>query len=81
MWSKKRRDRPATESLRENVVLYREAGFSYSSIAKHVGISKAYVVKLVQDHSAEMRRAGHGRVALTARQRRFARALVNGRSP
>ena len=76
-----RRDCCEVASLQETVVLLREEGFSYAAIAKKYRISKAYVIKLVQEHRAKMRRAGAGHIALTARQRCFARALLNGRSP
>jgi DNA-binding CsgD family transcriptional regulator len=81
MGSKKRRNPRAVDTLRENVVQFHEAGFSYAAIAKREGISEAYAVKLVQERYAELRRAAASHVALTARQRRFARALLNGRPP
>jgi len=81
MANKKRRNDTAVAALRERVVLYYEADHSYLETAQQFAISKAYVVKLVQSYRAEMRRAGAGHIALTARQRRFARALISGKSP
>ena len=80
--------RKPVEQLRQDVHRLREQGLSFSRIAKELGISKAYAVKLskpVTDRSLKSvtngrsDRCGSDRRP-NARQRKFAKGLAEGKS-
>ena len=71
------------EKTRRQVLLLRDEGLSFSEIAKELGISKSYAVKLVKaPHKpgpAPRRERSHS-TALTVQQRHFATGLLEGKS-
>ena len=71
----------AVQQMREEVARLREDELSFSKIAKSLAISKAYAVKLSQDHrdGSPTSVSGHSK-ALNPRQRRFVAGLADGKT-
>jgi len=72
---KKQKPRPVDE-MREEVARLRNEGLSFSQVAKELGISKSYAVKLSKPQSDRSPQPVHGHLGLSVRQRKFAKGLL-----
>ena len=75
----KRKQRPVDE-MREEVARLRNEGLSFSEVAKELGISKSYAVKLSKPQSDRSLQSVPGHVGLSVRQRKFAKGLLEGQT-
>ena len=66
--------------MRKEVARLRNEGLSFSQVAKELGISKSYAVKLSKPPSDRSLQAGSGHLGLSVRQRKFAKALLEGKT-
>ncbi len=66
--------------MREEVDLLRNEGLSFRQVAKELGISKSYAVKLSKPQSDRSPQPVHGHLGLSVRQRKFAKALLEGKT-
>lgn len=76
---KKQKPRPVDE-MREEVARLRNEGLSFSQVAKELGISKSYAVKLSKPPSDRSPQSVTDRPGFTVRQRRFAKGLLEGKT-
>ena len=71
---------PPVDEMRKEVARLRNEGLSFSQVAKELGISKSYAVKLSKPQSDRSPQSVTDRPGLTVRQRRFAKGLLEGKT-
>ena len=76
---KQQKPRPV-EEMRQEVARLRQEGLSFSQVAKELGISKAYAVKLSKSGNDRSLQLVTGHLGLSVRQRRFAKGLLEGKT-
>lgn len=68
------------DEMRKEVARLRNEGLSFSRVAKELGISKSYAVKLSKPQSDRSPQPVHGHLGLSVRQRKFAKGLLEGKT-
>ena len=68
------------EEMRQEVARLRNQGLSFSQVAKELGISKSYSVKLSKSQSDRSLQPVTGHLGLSVRQRKFAKGLLEGKT-
>lgn len=68
------------EEMRQEVARLRKQDLSFSQVAKELGISKSYAVKLSKSQSDRSPQPATGHLGLSVRQRKFAKGLLQGKT-
>ena len=76
---KQHKPRPV-EEMRQEVARLRTQGLSFTQVAKELGISKTYAVKLSKSDSGRSLQLVTGHQGLSVRQRKFAKGLLEGKT-